>query len=325
MAALGLLLLGLFVVAQVAANNSASEMGVAYGSGILSRRQALRRVALFGFLGAALLSGAVIRFVGGGLVEEAAFRHDRDVAVILAAACLFDGIANLRATPIATTHAMVCAVLGVGAFYHAVNTAAVKRMVLWWIAVPLAAGLLNYFAGRYLYYPLLGFLGRRLRDPRDLERFLGRALVLAGCYLAFSGGTNGVAKGLGPLAGAGWLDIRSAMLLGAGAIAAGALLWGGGGLVTVGRRITEIGIVRAGLIKLVAATLILACSLAGIPMSVTQTVTSGVIGHALASEGVRRTFQNEHVGRILLFWLATPFLAAVTGYVGAAGAAFFLR
>ena len=75
------------------------------------------------------------------------------------------------------------------------------------------------------------------------------------------------------------------------------------------KKITDIGIVRAILVEATCATIILIASLAGIPVSLGETVTSGIIGLGCAKSGFAATFRNEHVMRIWLFWISGPFFA----------------
>ena len=77
--------LGALLTGFVGANNSASEMGAAYGAGIRTKRQALAIIAVFAFLGAWTAGVPVIRTLGGGLVPaevtaslEAIRRSSRD-------------------------------------------------------------------------------------------------------------------------------------------------------------------------------------------------------------------------------------------------------
>ena len=95
----------------------------------------------------------------------------------------------------------------------------------------------------------------------------------------------------------------------------GALLFGGRILDAVGKGITDIGIVRAIFVETIGATLILVASIFGIPVSLNETVTSGIIALSCASRGFRKTARNEHVIRIAFFWLVAPFLAVWMSYI----------
>ncbi len=300
--------LGALLTGFVGANNSASEMGAAYGAGIRTKRQALAIIAVFAFLGAWTAGVPVIRTLGGGLVpaEVSAAHVAASVFLVLALAAIYDGVASWLGTPVPTTQAMVCGIIGVGLAYGALNIEKVRVILAWWILGPLFSLVVNYLFEKSLYFRVLERVTRRLHTEHRIRQVLGGLVTLTGCYIAFASGANGAAKGIGPVVGAGFLSPETAALIGGASLAAGALLLGGRGLETVGRRITSIGELRAAVLKITAATIMLVAARTGIPLSVTQTVTSGVIGVSWARHGWRETWRNEHVGRILTFWSLGP-------------------
>jgi PiT family inorganic phosphate transporter/sulfate permease len=104
-----------------------------------------------------------------------------------------------------------------------------------------------------------------------------------------------------------------AVLAGLG-MGVGAILLGGRVLETVGKEITEICVLRAISVEFTAATLILIASVFGIPVSLAEIVTSGIIGFSCANQGFSITVQNKHVLRIAFFWFVVPFFAVAISY-----------
>ncbi|MGH7791135.1 MAG: hypothetical protein ACREOB_02345 [Thermodesulfobacteriota bacterium] len=52
----------------------------------------------------------------------------------------------------------------------------------------------------------------------------------------------------------------------------------------------------------------------GIPVSLAQTITSGIINFSCANQGFSVTAQNKHVLRIAFLWLVVPFFAVAISY-----------
>lgn len=299
-------LIAVFLAMNVGANNSSAEMGAAYGAGVRTKKEALTLIAIFAILGAIIAGLPVVKTLGGGLVPERTFKaHFYIIFVVMAVASLFDFLANLFKTPIPTTHAMVCSIVGVGLYYKSLSVQKFLTIVSWWVISPIIAFVLAYIVGKYLYFRVLHYLSG-LQSADEIKALLGAILTFSGCYVAFSGGANGAAKAMGPVVAAGIVDLRWGVLLGGAGISIGALLFGGGVLETVGKGITEIGVVRAIFVEFICATIVFLASLSGIPVSISETVTSSVIGLSCAKSGFKQTARNQHVIRIGFFWLGVP-------------------
>jgi len=144
---------------------------------------------------------------------------------------------------------------------------------------------------------------------------LSITITISGCYVAFSAGSNNAANAVGAIVGAGVINqFKGAVLAGFG-MGLGAILFGGRILDAVGKGITDIGVVRAISIETTGATIIYIATLMGIPVSLNETITSGIIATSCARAGFRKTAKNEHVLRILFFWFVAPFLAIALSYI----------
>jgi PiT family inorganic phosphate transporter/sulfate permease len=73
------------------------------------------------------------------------------------------------------------------------------------------------------------------------------------------------------------------------AMGVGAILFGGRVLESVGKEITEICILRAISVEFTGAAIILIASLSGVPVSLAEIVTAGIIGFSLAQQGFSAT------------------------------------
>ena len=295
---------------NIGANNSAAEMGPAYGAGVRPRRQALALIAIFCTLGAVTSGHRVVHTIGQRLIGEGTLAERPGGALIIVlCALVIIGVANLLRAPISTAHTVGGAVVGLGIFYGTTNVPLVATMVAWWVVTPLVSLVVSYLLGRLLYPWLVGAVAS-LGDRDRVYRVIGWSVTLSGCWMAFSAGSNSLAKALGPAVGAGILQVTPAAILGGLAMAAGAFLLGGRVMTTVGKEITSLCPLCAVLVEVVCASIVFTASRFGMPVSLTEIVTCSVIGLGLASSGVRKTADNRHVRRILVLWPTAPVAAA---------------
>lgn len=313
MALAGIALASFFAMNQ-GASNSAAEMSAAYGAGLRTKKQALLLILVFNFAGAVLAGGAVIKTVGKGIAPEKVF-IDNVVLVLLVLAtagiCVFT--ANLFRVPIATTHATVAAVAGVGIYYHALNMHKIFEIVTWWVVTPIASLIITFILGRFLYIRLLSFVAS-IGTEEQVTKIMAALVTLSGCYVAFTTGANNSANSMGPVVAANLVEVQTSQVMAGVLMGVGALMFGGRILDAVGKEITDICSTRAVLLEVVGASIILVASLRGIPVSLNEIVTSGIIGFSCASHGIRFTGRKNNVRRIALTWISTPFISCLISY-----------
>lgn len=304
---------------NVGGNNSAAEMGPAFGSGIRSKMEAVILIAVFSMIGAIMAGDHVVHTVASGLMPQHFLQENfKSVIIIMLAATSIIALANVLRIPIATSHAMVGAVVGMGLFYGSVNWHTVRHIVAWWLATPLVSLVASYALGRYAY----PWLQRKLGHLEGKAAIFYRCFVtLSGCYMAFSAGSNSLAKAVGPIVGAGILTMGQAAILGGLCMALGAFLVGHRLLHTVGKGITTLDPLKATLVELVCGTILLISSYSGVPVSLAETVTCSVIGFGAAHSGLWFMTKNEHVRKIYVLWPICPFFTAGFSF----GVAFLVR
>jgi len=295
---------------NIGANNSAAEMGPAYGAGIRSRRQSLVLIAVFCTLGASLAGHRVLQTIGAGLVGRGTLSdHPGGALVVVLTALCVIGLANALRLPISTAHTVVGATIGLGLLYGTANLPLLGSLIGWWVVTPVVSLAASYALGRLAYPRLAGNFARLSRE-KTVSRVIAWAVTLSGCWMAFSAGSNSLAKALGPAVGAGVIEPTAGAVIGGLAMAAGALVLGSRVMKTVGKEITSVCPLCAILIEVVSASIVFTASRSGMPVSLTEIVTCSVIGFGLAANGVRRTTGNHHVRRIMLLWPAAPVSAA---------------
>ena len=308
------IVLAAFLALNIGANNSAASMATAYGAGVRTKKQAVIIIAVFALLGAIIAGAPVVKTLGNGLVPSEVLSSNIGlVLIIFIIASIFVTWANVAKVPIATTHAIVCAIAGVGLYSSALHTDKFFEILAWWVAAPLVAWLVNFLMAKYLYFRTLKFLTERYSE-KSINRILTILITISGTFLAFSAGANNSANAVGPLVGLGLIGTYQGAIIAGVAMGVGAILFGGRVLETVGKEITEICILRAVSVEFTGAALILSASFFGIPVSIAEIITSGIIGFSCAQQGFGVTAKNRHVLKIAFFWIVIPFVAVAMGY-----------
>jgi phosphate/sulfate permease len=293
-------------------------MGPAFGSGIRTRNEAVILIAVFSMLGAWFSGAHVVQTVSVDLIGSQPFTSDyRNVIVVLLAAASIIAFANWFKLPVATAHAMVGAVVGLGLYYGTVSTGKTVEIVIWWLATPLTSLVLSFLLGHYVYPPLARKLAP-ISHAGGLANKIYRTIVtLSGCYMAWNAGANSLAKAVAPVVGAGILESAQAAILGGACMALGAYLVGHRLMHTVGKDLTPLDPLKATMVELVCGTILLIASYSGVPVSLAETVTCSVIGFGAAHIGIREMARNKHLRRIYLLWPLCPFYTAAFSYAGA--------
>lgn len=127
----------------------------------------------------------------------------------------------------------------------------------------------------------------------NVERVFGLLMIFTACAMAFAHGSNDVANAIGPLAAiasiveTGQVQQSAAipqwvLLLGAGGIVAGLLMYGHKVIATIGEGITQLTPTRGFAATLAAATTVVLASGTGLPISTTHTLVGAILGVGLA-------------------------------------------
>jgi len=151
-------LVGLYMAANIGANDLANAMGTSVGSGAITLKQAVLISIIANTLGAVLAGGYVTSTISKGMINPALLASDPTklmlgmfAALISAGICV--NLATYLALPVSTTHAIVGAVVGFGIISvgaGAVSWNKIIAIVISWVISPAAgaclAGGIYYFA-----------------------------------------------------------------------------------------------------------------------------------------------------------------------------------
>lgn len=303
----------LVLALAVGGNNSAASMGAAYGAGIRTKRQALLIIVVFFAIGAVVGGLPVANSIAGNYMDGRRLAGNSAMTLlIISVSAFFITLTNLIRVPISTALATIFALVGAGLYTSTLNVSFFAASAMWWVLAPLGALMCGYVFSKYIHPKALEWIAN-LGTEKEIDRILRWTITGTGCYIAFSIGANSVGKAMGPAVGFG-LDTFPALVLGGVGMGAGALLMGFGVIQTVGKRIAEICVIRAGGVELISGTFIILAASLGFPISVTHTTTSAVIGLNCGKKGFREALKAKVTSRIIVAWLTVPLLATVLTY-----------
>jgi len=150
-------LVGLYMAANIGANDLANAMGTAVGSGAITLKQAVLISVIANTLGAVLAGGYVTDTISKGMIDPALLASEPNKLMLgmfaaLISAGIWVNLATFFGLPVSTTHAIVGAVVGFGIIsvgVGAVSWIKVITIAISWIISPAAGGLI---AGGIYYF-----------------------------------------------------------------------------------------------------------------------------------------------------------------------------
>ncbi|WP_431811849.1 inorganic phosphate transporter [Lysinibacillus sp. FW12] len=298
--------ISLFFAMNIGASGAAASMGVAYGAGAIKKAwQALLLCAVGVFSGAILGGGEVVKTISSGIMPQE-YITVKIVVIILISATSSLFFANLLGIPLSTSEVTVGAVVGVGIAYKVLFVNSLLVIISFWIIVPLVAFIIALIFGKLLYK----LQSRGQLKDRPIITIL---LVLAGFFEAFSAGMNNVANAVGPLVGAGMMDVTTGIILGGAFVAIGAMLLGKRVLETNGKKIVRFKKAEGILISSTGALLVGISSIFGLPVPLTQVTSSSIIGMGMAQNG-KQIFHQHIVKKIIRIWIVSPIFSLAISY-----------
>lgn len=298
--------ISLFFAMNIGASGAAASMGVAYGAGAIKKaRHALIICAIGVFAGAVLGGGEVVKTISSGIMPQE-YITVKVVIIILISATSSLFLANILGIPLSTSEVTVGAVVGVGIAYQVLYVKSLLVIMSFWVIIPIIAFVSALIFGKVLYkIQRKGYLKDR--------PILTVLLVLAGFFEAFSAGMNNVANAVGPLVGAGIMDVTNGIWIGGAFVALGAVLLGKRVLETNGKKIIRFEKTEGILISSTGAVLVGVSSVFGLPVPLTQVTSSAIIGMGVAKNGTQ-VFHKNIVKKIIRIWVVSPIFSLAISY-----------
>lgn len=173
-------LIGLYMAANIGANDLANAMGTSVGSGALTLKQAVLISIITNVLGACLAGGHVTSTISKGIIDPALLANEPNRLMLgmfaaLIAASLWVHLATYFGLPVSTTHAIVGTVVGFGIISvgaGAVSWGKIITIAISWIISPAAGALI---AGTIFYLAEKKILSAR--DPHAAAVHYAPALI----------------------------------------------------------------------------------------------------------------------------------------------------
>ncbi len=301
------LILSAFFAMNMGGSGMSPAFAAPYGAGVIDRKRAAFLFGLFVLLGAFIAGGRVVNTISRGIVPQD-FINTKVTLVVLLSAALSLLIANILRVAVSTSSVTVFSLISVGLYFRQLYIATLIRIFCFWLILPVLAYALAHLLGK-LILPLEGkpWLNKH-------ERYLKLFVVAAGCYVAFSIGSNNVANAVGPLVGSGVVGKDLGFLL-------IAPFFGFGGLVfrkvldTVGKEITPLGILAAAINGTVIGTLLLLSSAFGMPEPMVMLDASSIMGIGSADSGHKFIMTRQVVRKILSLWIISPLISSAATYL----------
>ena len=298
---------GSYVGWNIGANDTANCIGTTVGCGLLPFRHAAILVAVFAILGGLLQGHHVMDTIGKGIVKD----ELSILAVFVALICsgIFVTLATFFRIPTSTSQAIVGGVMGIGLALDArIDYAKLLSIVESWVICPILVMVLAF-----AFYHMLTRLLQRIATRNILiQNAMGWLAILSGCYVAYSMGANNAGNAVGPIANLGIIHPTVLLAIGGVAIAVGAITYGKRVADTVGKGITPLDIPGAFVAQIASAFGMHLFSIFGIPVSTSSAIVGAVVGVGLVKGA--RSISQKTIWTILIGWVLTPFLAALSAY-----------
>jgi PiT family inorganic phosphate transporter len=155
--------LAVYMAWAIGANDVANAMGTSVGSGALTIRNAVIVAAIFEFSGALFVGGHVTDTVRKGMLDMELVQAEPLLLLYgmlgaLAAAATLLVVATKYGLPVSTSHSVVGAIVGFGAFalgIDAVNWGKVAQIAVSWVTSPLIGGVIAFLVFHVIRYSIL--------------------------------------------------------------------------------------------------------------------------------------------------------------------------
>ena len=295
---------GVFLGWSLGANNFANIFGTGVATGTIKYRTAVLLTAVFVLLGSLIEGPKCMETVG-----ELSRVLPLEAFYCALAAAITMTLFTYLAIPSSTSQTIIGAIIGAGILSGSADYTKLYRIVTCWVFTPIA----GIFFGYVLYRILEYILERTIRNMahRNLVYFIG--ILIAGCYGAYTLGTNNVATVTGVHVASGMLTPEMGALVGGLAIAAGVLTYGKKVMMTIGKGIVPLDPFSAFVAVLAEALTLHIFTQIGVPVSSSQAIVGAVVGVGIV--GDIRTVSPRVLLKISASWALGPVSAGVMAYV----------
>ncbi|WP_254532048.1 inorganic phosphate transporter [Natrinema gelatinilyticum] len=286
-----------FVGFNIGGSSTGITWGPSVGAGIVTKTAAAAVMTFFVFFGGWTVGRNVMDTLSEGIITT-------DLTLTAGVSVLFFIglgmlVANVFGVPVPTSMTTVGAIAGLGLATETLNYETIAGIISWWIVTPIIGLWIGVLIGRYVYSwinrrvkieksegPLLR-LDRRGAVPTPAlgpnttwrELVTTVAVLVIGCYMAFSAGASNVPNAAAPLVGtASGLDADTAIVVATLAIGLGGFTIARRTMESVGGELSDIPLLAALFVMVTASTITTVLSWAGIPISLVMATVMTIVG-----------------------------------------------
>jgi sulfate permease len=301
------LILAAFFAMNMGGSGMSPAFAAGYGAGIITRKKAALLFGIFVLSGAYIAGDKVVNTISRGIVSQDFIDMKVSLIVLLSAAIsLF--IANILKVAVSTSSVTVFSLISVGLYFKQLYTPTLLRIFSFWLALPVIAYIFTYLSSKFIL-------------PLEKKPWINRHqgclkifVLIIGCYVAFSVGSNNVANAVGPLVGSRIVSSKSGVLIIAPFFGLGGLFFRKV-LDTVGKEITGLGILGAAINGIVIGTLLLLSSAFGMPEPMVMLDATSIMGIGSANRGHKFIATHQVVRKIFTLWIISPLISLVVTYL----------
>jgi PiT family inorganic phosphate transporter len=263
-------------------HDTANAIATSVSTRALKPQWAIVMSAIANF-GGAFLGTAVAKTVGGGLISQQA-EGQTVIAAALVGAITWNLITWRMGIPSSSSHALIGGLLGsagISAGVGSWNITGIGEKVL----LPLVASPLIGFLGALLLMVVIFNIFRRVH-PKTMNDSFRRLQVLSAAFMAFSHGSNDAQKTMGVMTLALYtagvistFDVPPLVIVAAAsAMSLGTAAGGWRIIKTMGSRVVKLDPVHGFAAETTAASVIIAASHFGMPVSTTHVISGAIMG-----------------------------------------------
>jgi len=296
-------------------NDAANAIATVVSTRVLTPLQAVIIAALMEAAGA-LISTAVAKTIGKGIVDPAAITETVLVAALMAG-FIWNGTMTFLGLPVSASHALIGSIMGAGLAaggMDVLNLAGLKKIFIALLTSPI----LGLFIGYFVMKVILKLFGRL--SPGIINRYFGRLQIFSSAFMAFSHGSNDAQKVMGviTLALFSYKFIPSlevplwVILLCAAAMGTGTAMGGWRVIKTLGHKMLKLEPVHGFAAETSATAIILGASSLGLPVSTTHVISTCIMGVGATKR--LSAVKWGIAGKILLAWVFTLPACIVLAY-----------
>lgn len=303
-------------------NDAANSIATVITTRVLKPSQGIALAAFFNFVAAFGIPLAVARTIGRGIIDPT-ISTPLIVFTALLGAIIWTASATYLGFPISVSHALVGGLIGSGiaAAGFGVIQSGIWTILLFIILSPLLGLILGF-----IFMVIVLWIIRH-KSQSKVDGWFRRLQLISASAFSFSHGANDAQKTMGLifflLLGTGYFSSQGivsghefvpiwVILSAHAAIALGTLLGGWKVIKTLGSKVTKLRPVHGFAAETAAARTIISCSIAGIPVSTTHTITGAIIG--VGSTRRASAVRWGVTRNIIWAWILTIPVSAVIGF-----------